>query len=124
MLKKKARLVVSSSSSDSEHTITPDFMNNLELDESAKMKIVLKKLNNFERLKMFKFEGGKQVEDHAAILRMSVKEIINPPIIEIDGKERDMTVDDFINVDELYILALNVYTAILQFNNWTLDKGE
>jgi hypothetical protein len=125
MFKKKNRIVVNARVDESTTTYVPEFMGNMDLDEGDRTSFVLRKLSNVDRMDLLKVDDKQQVhEDKERFLRLGIDKVVNPPIIEIDGKERDMTIDDLVGMEELFVLAMSVFAKIVEFNRRRIDSGK
>lgn len=103
-----------------EHRFAPDIWGNLKQAEGAQFAFFLKRTNSFltsQRWSSMRQERGKLVfeSNFAEKIKLNVVRIVNPPILEIKGKEpREMTLDDILSDDfpELYDLARMLWDEI------------
>jgi hypothetical protein len=116
MFKKKMNIEINPSE---EEIIYPDLADNLERKEKDRFAIVIKRLSNLEKMQALKIKDGHVQNDPAQLLRMSVKEIINAPLVNDD---RELTIDDIFEAEELYGVFQKVYITSLNLNAPKYDK--
>ena len=78
-------------------TFTPDFDDNMQLEEDQRMKIVLSKPADLivQRKAVSLNDDGKAMIDTVKIALLHIVKIINPPTLAFDtGRHRDMTIED------------------------------
>jgi hypothetical protein len=102
-----------------EEIIYPSLDGNDDLPDDQKFGVVIRRLSNMERISALQIENGHVKDDAELFFRASIKELINPPLV---NGERDLTVDDIMGADELYQVFQELYIAVMKLNAAKMDK--
>jgi hypothetical protein len=121
LFKSKKRITLQVEHKDKEHVFIPDFMGNLERDPDDQLRFILRRLSNTDRIKTLIKVGDGVEQDLERTLRLGISRVENPPIIQTGSEERDMSIDDLVELQDLYLLSALVFTEIVKFNEGTID---
>jgi len=108
--------------SKNEYYFYPDVADNLEKEEKERFTIVVKKINPaLIGTDVYIYNDNNEFVgvNNAIRLKSHVKELRNPPILQVDGvEERELTIEDLFsdNYTELYSIVLELNMFIHKLN--------
>lgn len=107
-------------STDNIHKFEPNFMDNLKAPKGKRFVIKLQRKSKLDMT-----NGGFNRKGQLDMIEYVKKCFVgfeNPIVIESDGKERDITLDDIIHMPELSELGLMLFNECYKLNNQEMDK--
>jgi len=109
-------------------TVYPDIENNAELPEADQFAVILEKPSALKLAaatrKIFLVDGEVQEQfDWSGSARAYVKELVNPPTLSIDGKERRLRLEDVFNYDDLLPIRDAINAGIEHIRNQEGDTS-
>jgi hypothetical protein len=109
-------------------TVVPDVGNNLDLPEGEQFRIVMQRPSrwNIQKggLRPIIKNGEVEMEiDRENTIRLYVKRFINAPLLKHDdGSQREMTVQDLFEYDELAPVLAEVESTMREMNEAEPDR--
>lgn len=109
-------------------TLVPNIGENLELPENEQFRIVMQKPSRWNAskggLRPIIKNGEVEMEiDRENAIKMYVKKLINPPVLQLDGgTTREMDVRDLFEYDELSSVLDEVSKAMHKMNESEPDR--
>ncbi|MCP3679337.1 MAG: hypothetical protein GY782_03350 [Gammaproteobacteria bacterium] len=111
-------------SSTNEHYYYPDIENNLKLEEKDRFAIVVKRVNptlSGSEWVVINDKGEVAGIDNRKRIKSQIKKLVNAPVLDIEGKEREMTIDDLLS--DSYPIFYDVVTDLNIFMGKLDEKG-
>ena len=98
-----------------EYRVVPDIGENRSLPKNKQFAVILKKRN-----RLYLQTGALNAKgrfDLAEYTRLCIEKIENPPMLDIGGTEKELTVDDIFSWPELESVADELFYAATQLHN-------
>ncbi len=111
--------------SKNEHYFYPEIEDNLEKEEKDRFAIVVKRVNpTLTGSEWVIYNDKHEVKglDNRARIKSQIKKFVNAPTLDIEGKEREMTIDDLLS--DAFPIFYDVVTDLNIFMGKLDEKGE